>query len=315
MLKYLVIMLSDDVPSFCHYSAGDNARTTLSIDSLKEAVVLSMKHNLSIQLLLPDNELPSGYLECCSRLSPVLISSPNSFYSYIAHVICFDSVNVYNNFMLRPDVIASLSISIKDLSSLFDIDERQLRNTSRLNIILKDVPLFKDEDIEVYSRALKSLSDKIETIYSAGGDVQVNILSDRLFLSEMNNCNAGVESITMGPDGKYYLCPAFYYDHNNCGVNYLPDGISIPNQHLLNLRYAPICRKCDAYHCKRCVWLNQELTGELNTPSHQQCVISHIERQQSKKLLDRIREFDSEFLKETVIDDIAYLDPFELISR
>ena len=39
--------------------------------------------------------------------------------------------------------------------------------------------------------------------------VQFNLLTDRMMLKEMNNCNAGYESITLAPDGNLYICLSF----------------------------------------------------------------------------------------------------------
>ena len=105
----------------------------------------------------------------------------------------------------------------------------------------------------------------------------------------MNNCNAGIESITLAPNGNLYLCPGFYYDDEE-SVGNLDDGINIKNQQLLRLDHAPLCRICDAYQCKRCIWLNKKTTIEVNTPSHEQCVMAHLERNQSRLLLTELQE-------------------------
>ena len=59
---------------------------------------------------------------------------------------------------------------------------------------------------------------------------------------------------------------------------------------LLELKYSPICRICDAYQCKRCVFLNKKLTSEINTPSSRQCRLSHIEREASRLFLQKLKE-------------------------
>ena len=162
-------------------------------------------------------------------------------------------------------------------------------------------------------------------MYKEGKTPQINILTDRMMLDKMHNCDAGVNNITLAPNGKFYLCPAFYYDektnvynqlnHNkpssDNSVGDLDNGLSIPNPQLLKLDHAPLCRNCDAYQCRRCIWLNRKLTWDNNTPSHQQCVISHIERNASRYLLNKIREI-GEFMPEIYIKEISYLDPFDV---
>ena len=126
----------------------------------------------------------------------------------------------------------------------------------------------------------------------------------------MNNCNAGVDCITLAPDGNLYLCPGFYYDSEE-PIGNLDEGIKIKNQQLLRLDHAPLCRICDAYQCKRCIWLNRKLTMEVNTPSHEQCVVAHLERNQSRRLLAELQ--DRGLLdKKKEIKEISYLDPFDV---
>ena len=126
----------------------------------------------------------------------------------------------------------------------------------------------------------------------------------------MKNCGAGDTTITLAPNGNFYICPAFYYDEMEDSVGDVHIGLNIPNQHLYKLENAPICRHCDSYQCKRCIWLNRRMTGEVNTPSHEQCVTSHLERNASRKLLYSIRKH-GEFMNGTEIKEIDYLDPFE----
>jgi CXXX repeat peptide maturase len=165
-------------------------------------------------------------------------------------------------------------------------------------------------DFDKYKGKLEEISTIVEQEYISGSITQWNILTDRMMLTEMKNCGAGDTSITLASNGKFYICPAFYYDETEDSVGDVHNGLSIPNQHLYKLEYAPICRHCDAYQCKRCIWLNRRMTGEVNTPSQEQCVISHLERNSSRKLLYGIREH-GDFMNGTEIKEIDYLDPFE----
>ena len=149
-------------------------------------------------------------------------------------------------------------------------------------------------------------------------NVQLNLLTDRIMLTAMNNCNAGWESIALAPNGKFYACPAFYQtkcqtaiDETDVSIGDLHQGVNIKNPQLYKLSHAPLCRNCDAYHCKRCVWLNRKTTFEINTPGHEQCVVAHIERNVSRELLTNIRKHGT-FMPEINIKEIDYLDPFEV---
>ncbi|MEE1222143.1 MAG: CXXX repeat peptide maturase, partial [Bacteroidaceae bacterium] len=76
--------------------------------------------------------------------------------------------------------------------------------------------------------------------------------------------------------------------------------------------HAPICRHCDAYQCRRCVWLNRKTTYEVNTPGHEQCVVAHLERNASRELLNRIRRHGTFLPANEEIKEIDYLDPFNV---
>ena len=132
----------------------------------------------------------------------------------------------------------------------------------------------------------------------------------------MQNCNAGIDHITIAPNGKFYICPAFYYDDVNNSVGDIKSGLNIKNSQLLELNHAPICKICDAYHCKRCVWLNKKITLEINTPSHQQCVLSHAEREVSRILLSDLHNTSNfnDFNKITPIPKIDYNDPIMIVT-
>jgi hypothetical protein len=154
------------------------------------------------------------------------------------------------------------------------------------------------------------MSGWVEKEYISGNTPQWNILTDRIMLSKMNNCGAGDTTITLAPNGKFYVCPAFYYEDMEDSIGDLHNGVNIANQQLYKLEYAPICRHCDAYQCNRCVWLNRRMTREVNTPSHEQCVAAHLERNASRLLLKNIH-MHSEFMPEVdEIKEIDYLDPF-----
>jgi CXXX repeat peptide maturase len=93
-------------------------------------------------------------------------------------------------------------------------------------------------------------------------------------------------------------------------VGDLDNGIDIPNKQLLQLDHAPLCRICDAYHCKRCIWLNQKMTWDNNTPSRQQCVLAHLERNAARDLQLALKEVG--YLIKNEIKEITYLDPFDI---
>jgi CXXX repeat peptide maturase len=146
---------------------------------------------------------------------------------------------------------------------------------------------------------------------------QLDIITDRLFLKEMRNCGAGDHSITLAPNGNFYYCPAFYFNDIQDYIGSLGEDIKLAHDSKFSMKYALICKKCDAFHCKRCVYLNKVRTNEYSIPSKRQCTTAHIERWASKKLIDMlIRDKCNDVIgKMNRIPDIAYSDPFRILDN
>lgn len=310
-LQYLVILLDDTSVAYCHADNPLKERNIISIETLRKAILFGMKQNLMIQYVYPDYDLPEEYDEVIESIDHVKIGRDVKILNEVPTKLEGDNVVIR---LKTADFISKQY----DIAAL-------LPQAKRLNICFTDIESFKDEQQEEYKKALNTLNSVLLNLYKEQKQPQLNILTDRLQLTEMHNCEAGIGNITVAPNGKFYLCPAFYYDERmgisnrmnhvtkdaTRSVGDLDNGLVIPNRQLLQLDHAPLCRICDAYHCNRCIWLNQKLTWDNNTPSHQQCVISHLERNASRQLLADIRKI-GEFLPEQEIKEIDYLDPFNV---
>lgn len=313
MLKYLIIQLDDSSASFCHYPNLNSASRLMPLNTLKEALIWSMKENLSIQILYPDYALPQEYLETVNMVDRTDIVNSQCTDTYLkesADVLIF---NKWEDLAL-PKIIADVTYVMRttfdDLISHSEVMKALMMEVMRLNVVFTDLPDMDEADQAKYLKFLEDISLTIKSEYARNHAVQLNLLTDRILLDKMNNCNAGDESITLCPDGKFYICPAFYSDGMSVGD--LASRPNVRNPQLYRLSHAPLCRICDAFQCRRCVWLNHNATLEVNTPSHQQCVMAHIERNASQKLLANIRELGM-FMPGKDIPNINYLDPLDII--
>lgn len=328
MIQYLVVLLDDSSTSYCHYQSTRHENKLISIENLKEGIFFAMKENLMVQYVLPEYELPTEYKEVMNSIDSHLIipsTCEDSDAKQAADVIVFDSWNAIIDWDFEESQCYTLRTSKKDFFDRYLMLKIAFEKVSRINLVFTDADTFTDSDFEKYKQILRVLSDTIENEYVKGHSIQFNLLTDRMLLKEMNNCGAGDSNITLAPDGRFYLCPAFYYDgicdgsevslgdvcQKGYSIGDLKNGLNVKNPQLYKLSHAPLCRKCDAYQCKRCVWLNRKTTLEVNTPSHEQCVMSHLERNASRELLAAIRKHGT-FLQETEIREINYLDPFDV---
>lgn len=316
MLKYLIIQLDDTSVSFCHYNNGNTKPRLLSLEALKDALFWSMKENLMVQFVYPDCELPSEYKDAISGIDHADIvssSCEDEALRKLADVVVFDSWDSFGLYPFSAGQAYVVRTTFADLFANEAVIKTALPKVSRLNVVITDPSNLNSETEHNYSRFLGNLNENICQEYRNDHGIQLNILTDRMMLEAMNNCGAGDESLTLAPDGNFYICPGFYIDGSSA-VGSVETGLAIKNPQLYRLDHAPICRTCDAWHCKRCVWQNRNATLEVNTPGREQCVMAHLERNASRSLLSKIREI-GEFLPDKEIPEIKYLDPFEEIIK
>lgn len=316
MLKYLIIQLDDSSLSFCHYTNPKKQNRLIALDKLEKAIVWAMKGNLSIQYLYPSYILPEEYTKTINKSYHVDIVSDSCEDNRLvkdADIVVFNDWKYLANYSLTSNQAYVIRTSFK---SLFDNVESLgscLHKMARLNVVVTDVEEFSKEN--EYQTFLNTISLSVAKEYQRGHNVHLNFLTDRIFINSMNNCNAGNETITVAPDGKFYICPAFYTESNEVSsLGDINSGLNIKNQQLYRLDHAPICRNCDAFQCRRCIWLNRKLTMEVNTPGRQQCVMAHLERNASKNLIDTFHNLGIT-LPTVEITPIAYLDPFDNITK
>jgi CXXX repeat peptide maturase len=288
----------------------------IELNILKKALFWSMKENLTVQFLYPDYQLSADYKSVIADIDHAdIVSSTCEDKELLdnADVVVFDTWAAINYFTFTQSQAYVIRTSFADLFTNGALLNTILPRVSRLNVVITDVQNFTSNKEQRYSQFLDNLNEKIYQEYKNNHGVQINILTDRIMLDTMNNCGAGDETITLAPDGKFYICPGFYLDGAS-NVGDIKNGLDIKNPQLYKLSYAPICRICDAYQCRRCIWLNKQSTLEVNTPSHEQCVMAHIERNASRKLLAKIRELGT-FMPDKDIPEITYLDPFDKLQE
>lgn len=317
MIQYLVILLDDTSVSFCHYANRKNERKLISLQDLKDGVLYAMKLNISVQFVYPGYDLPKEYLDVIDSIDHTDIKP--IVFADTADVVVIDGYSQILEASFRKGVSYVLRIDRGGLFCHADDISSILDKVTRLNIVVTDIENFAEIDFKCYSEVLQLLSQKIEQLCFLGKMVQLNLLTDRMILDNMNNCGAGNSTITLAPDGKFYVCPAFYFSDEEDGIGLLnfsvgdvKHGVNIKNNQLFNIDHAPLCRHCDAYQCKRCVWLNRKMTYEVNTPSHEQCVMAHLERNASRELLNSIRKHGTFLPEQDDIPKIEYLDPIDV---
>lgn len=304
--RHLLVLTSDTAAPHCSYRNWNNGTTEMDREMIKKSLDFASKHNLKPVLLgdIKDISLLSGTDPVTFRDSTSGTNeNPNQIY-------------IYDNNGSNPKEslgIANILINPENLTKLPEIAKELLQVNYRINVILENIETWDNNTIETYENILDALINLISESYKNGSPYEVNVLTDILYAEGMTNCDAGQSSYSVAPNGKIYICPAFYFNNPDDHIGSLDDGISIPNKQLLDLENAPICGACDAYHCQRCKFLNKKMTKEINTPSQRQCHLSHIERKKSLKLQNILNTHYGETFERT-LQEIDYMDPLEKIK-
>ena len=310
MIQYIVILLDDTSTSFCHYMNEKADRRLIPLQTLKDGICYAMKENLNIQFVYPNYKLPKEYLAAIDSIDHTDIYPAEM--SDNADVVVFDSLIAAKDYVFKEEVAYLIRTDKVSLFNEYKIIGEILDKVTRLNVVITDIETFTEDDFMAYKSLLSNLAERVEQIYVSGKSPQLNLLTDRIMLEKMNNCGAGDTSVTLAPDGKFYVCPAFYLSADGYTIGDMVNGLEIKNSQLYRLDHAPLCRRCDAWQCKRCIWMNRKTTLEVNTPIHEQCVVAHLERNASRKLLIDIRKHGKFMSGSEDIKEIDYLDPFDV---
>lgn len=310
MIQYIVILLDDTSTSYCHYTNEKVDRRLIPLQTLKDGICYAMKENLNIQFVYPNYKLPKEYLAAIDSIDHTDIYPAEMADN--ADVVVFDSLIAAKDYVFKEEEAYLIRTDKVSLFNEYKIIGEILDKVTRLNVVITDIETFTEDDFMAYKSLLSNLAERVEQIYVSGKSPQLNLLTDRIMLENMNNCGAGDTSVTLAPDGKFYVCPAFYLSADGYAIGDMVNGLEIKNSQLYRLDHAPLCRRCDAWQCKRCIWLNRKTTLEVNTPSHEQCVVAHLERNASRKLLIDIRKHGKFMSGSEDIKEIDYLDPFDV---
>jgi CXXX repeat modification system protein len=319
VLSHLIVPLDAAATSFCYYENERYALGSSDLLPLKTLVGFLdwiRPQRLAVNFIYGHTPPPDDYADLIESVAHIKIVP-----------LCLQGVDRKAMVVINPQDVGRFSeldasddrnvvlrLSKERITELADIITSLIGKCRRVNVILLGIRHYTDADFPVYRAQLRKLLPLLVEEFRSGRSFELSNLTDRIFLKQMRNCEAGLAHLTMAPGGKLDLCPAFAHADAGDSVEAMSGNIAIPNAHLLALDHSPICSLCDAFHCKRCLWLNKRLTGEINTPSRQQCVLSHLEREASYELVECLRGLEG--LRHIPrIQSLDYLDPFELIER
>lgn len=306
------------------------------------ANVQNKKNRTFMQIITNDNIVPHcGYkneksidksmtyevfvksIEFCKEkeFEPIILGDNFSFdeYKKLIHI----GTNKNSNIVIHDDAINCnvsenniVLISKKHIKNLSEIVSMILdkEKAYRINIVIKDLDEWDDSTLYDYKTQIEKISERLYMLFLNSKSISINVLTDIFDNTCIIDCGSGVNSFAVAPNGKIYICPAFYFNNEDDSIGDLDNGINIERENLINIESSKICISCDAYQCKRCLYINKKMTKEINTPPKIQCLVSHIERGVSREL--QLKLIKSDLLDPVnFINKINYMDPLDKIKK
>jgi CXXX repeat peptide maturase len=318
-LTHILVLVEDGAVAFCHYenpSFHASAKPRwMAEERLRGIVRHAEGQSVALTFVLGKTRPPARIERLMERVIHAKIVPLALGDVYPDAILVLDSEDADAFAQLSPDSRRNviLRLARRDVAKGADLCASLAGRYGRLSLHLRGIEYFTPSDLAVYREELAKLGSMLGIRYSGGDRVEINVLTDRMMLREMRNCDAGVKHVTVAPNGDCYICPAFVHDGEPIGRFDGAAGPAVKRITGLDLSHGPLCTRCDAFHCKRCVYLSRKLTEEYNVPSEQQCAIAHIEREASRLLLKDLGKVEP-FRRMPRIAELNYQDPIELIN-
>jgi len=314
-VRSLVVLLDQSAPSFCYYETHATVSPQRMTRATFERVVgFADAHALELQLLCGHDGIAPFVHEFVgqrpyTRYLRLGVADPTLDDVLIVDGPDWDA----RAFGSNRHPLCVLRVRRDHIEHLPETWDRLSEHAYRVVLVMSELDRYDESELSRYETMLLDVRQRLASKYLRGVAAELNVLSDRLRLDAPIECGAGIDHLTVTPSGDLYICPGFAVD-GEPPVGSLSEGWSIPNEALLERSRAPICGLCDAFHCRRCVYMNRRATLELNTPAWQVCRAAHVEREASRSMLsslhqrrcmDRIRP----------IPPLDYVDPLDRLMQ
>lgn len=309
--KHLYFIMSDDSVEHCNYKTSLDSNNIMPLEIIKKGLEFSERNFYKPIILNSKKQNNIVNIDEFSKVGRIDIykkgvEMPYKYYNGI-EVITKEDLLYENNNTVKDSCILNLDyIDIKNLH------EYVINSLDRYNRVNVNIIGFKSEfDEEKYKQELNKICDYLCELYINKKYKEVNLITDRLFIEKMDNCESGDNNFALAPNGNIYICPAFYfYDEKSAIGNIYDESIVIDKKPFM-LESAQICKECDAFQCSRCVFKNKNDTGEFNIPGSSQCRKSHIEREASLNFYNKLKKEGIDVENLNNLERLSYYDPME----
>jgi len=274
--KRLYFLLSDDYITYCRHentsSSVNNMNYSTILDGLKYArnnffdpVFVHSKSGFSFKNISDYDAFHIHHIV------------PAKFYKEAAslkdYTLVFDKDDI--NLDVNELTECQLNVDAHDIANLFIYTKKMFNKAKRINI---NITSLDRQFLNEYRNQLALIVNHLVELNSRNNQhFEINMIEDLIHESEKNypehrNCKAGDRTFALSPEGKLYVCSAYYSTKPDQNIGNMQEGLTnFKGRHLYKSEYQPICKTCDVYSCLNCVYLNESETREVNVSPSYQC--------------------------------------------
>lgn len=281
--KYLYFITSDDITPHCSYINNKKSDYKMPQSLIAEGLSFCTEKNLIPVFIGKCNH----GLKKDDNIYFELLDQRSKGYTTDNFISIFD--NVVSNARHSSDT-GILLLNKENISQLYDLLTNLFVWEHRVNLYIKDLNVWEEKDLECYQRQLKKVAEYLYDRIKSADNIQLNVITDHYTFNTRTDCGAGTKSIALAPNGKIYVCPAFYFNDPDFIIGDIENGIKKLDKKFYKWEEGPICAECDLSVCSKCLFHNKSLTREIHIPSEIQCRINHIQKKISNELKQKLIE-------------------------
>lgn len=264
--KYLYFIMSDNFTSHCMYFSDSKSLDIMPKDVFRSGLEYAHKNSM-IPVFLgdPGTLLPAHE----TRKLHLLIAKPDEEYIPKSAVEKYIPVLDMSNYEIRTAAeICIFMINQEDILKLETVLLNLSEQYARINIIKEALEDWTQESVATYQTVL----EKIYNNRVLRG-TSINLFDNGTL---PDDCGAGISDFTLAPDGRFYICPGYYFG-NSQAIGDLYTGINDEELVVLKRDKSPQCKICLINSCNRCSLNSMQKTKMMNLPSTIFCEIANIE--------------------------------------
>lgn len=174
-----------------------------------------------------------------------------------------------------------------ELENLNNIVKNLFKITERVNLNILEIN--NEFKLDIYEKQLYDIADFIAYNWNVlNRKIELDILTDDIFLIDHDNCGAGDKSFVVAPNGEIYNCCGMYSEKIENNVGKIPKLELKEDKKLYKITSNNLCSYCVANHCRNCIYVNKISTDEVNVSPAFQCNKGVVELKVSTYLKNKI---------------------------